>query len=67
MNKLPDKVIDWADIVSDRLVTMVKAVIAVNPDMDAADALECVLAKSCAGPKAIRYAQDKLNIPENER
>ena len=67
MNNLPDKMADWAEMVSDRLVTMVNAVLGVNPGMDAADALECVLANSCAGPKSIRIAQDKLGIPEDER
>ena len=57
-----DKITDWAEVVSERLVDSVKAVLSVGRATDAASALECVLSNSCAGPKSIEMAKRKLGI-----
>lgn len=57
-----DKISDWAEVISDRLVDEAQCVLSVGRAKDAADALECVLSSSCAGPKSIELARQKLGI-----
>ena len=61
-HKIVDKISDWAELISDRLVKEVECVLAVERAMNAEDALECVLSNSCAGPKSIELARKKLGI-----
>ena len=56
-----DKITDWAQVVADRVVEEVRCVMKVQ-DIDAENALECVLSNSCAGPKAILLAKIELGI-----
>ena len=57
-----DKITDWAEVVSDRLVEAVKSVMSVGRADSLDSALECVLSTSCAGPKSVELAKVKLGI-----
>ena len=57
-----DKITDWAEVMSDRLVEEARCVMSVNRAANLLDALECVLSTSCAGPKSIELAKKKLGI-----
>ena len=57
-----DKISDWAEVISDRLVDAVECVLLAEKAKDASDALELVLSNSCAGPKSIELAKAKLGI-----
>jgi hypothetical protein len=59
---MPDKIGDWVQIMGGKLVENVKDVMMVNPEMSTKDALERVLADSCAGPGAIKLAKESLGI-----
>jgi len=57
-----NKITDWAEVMSDKLVESVKCVLSVERAKNVADALECVLSTSCAGHKSIELAKKKLGI-----
>jgi len=59
---MTDKIGDWVQIMGGKLVENVKDTMKVNPELNALDALECVLADSCAGPAAIKLAKQSLGI-----
>ena len=59
---MQDKITDWAEVISDRIVESVKCVLMAERAKDAISALECVLSTSCAGPRSIELARKKLGI-----
>ena len=60
---MPDKITDWADLMSDKICETVRAYMFVaEPDDTVENMLERVLADSCAGPKTIAMAKAKLGI-----
>ena len=65
-----DKITDWAELVSDRIVDAVECYmtnyIGDNGNDTVANALECVLSSTMAGPKAIALAKSKLGIVTEE-
>ena len=56
-------VTNWAQVVADRLVETARCVMLAQ-QIDAEQALECVLSNSCAGPLAIKRARDMLGIDD---
>jgi hypothetical protein len=56
---------DWAIITAAKLFELTTAVMRVQ-NIDAENALECVLSSTCAGPKAIEMAQVALGLKRNE-
>ena len=62
MDKHADKITDWAEVISDRIVTEVEAIIAYDGRNTKENALECVLSNSCAGPVSVTLAKKKLGI-----
>jgi hypothetical protein len=70
MNSYPDKIKDWAELISDNLVEMVMQTgwyqypdqSGSFSDLQKENLLECVLASSCAGPKSIKLARMKLGL-----
>jgi hypothetical protein len=60
---MPDKITDWADLMSNKICETVKAYMVVAEEGDTVEnMLEQVLAYSCAGPKTIAMAKAKLGI-----
>jgi hypothetical protein len=70
MNSYPDKIKDWAELISGNLVDMVFQTGCYQypdqsgsfSDLQKENPLECVLASSCAGPKSIKLARMKLGL-----
>ena len=65
------KTIDWAEQISDNIANMVRAYLDAagfgedNTTREAVEnALELVLSQSCAGPKSIALARQKLGIAQ---
>ncbi len=53
---------DWAELVADRIVESVHAIMSNDSNMTVGNALECHLAQSCAGPEAIKRAMVRLGL-----